>query len=92
MLRNHKYVLDLSDLQYKRVKLHWKVEVFPFYFWFAGSVIIALIYGTIFENIFGSPKERLLNQQIENMKLQYSLIGRELDNSLAQLEQFQAFG
>jgi murein DD-endopeptidase MepM/ murein hydrolase activator NlpD len=35
--------------------------------------------------MFGSPKEKLLSQQVENMKLQYTLIGRELDNSLASL-------
>lgn len=46
---------------------------------------MATIYGTFFENTFGSPKERLLSAQIENMKLQYSLIGRELDNSIATL-------
>ncbi len=88
-MRNRKYVLDLSDLQYKLVKLHWKVKFFRFILGLAVSVIIALFYGSIFENLFGSPKERMLNQQIENMKLQYSLIGRELDNSMAQLNGFR---
>jgi murein DD-endopeptidase MepM/ murein hydrolase activator NlpD len=82
-------VLDLSDLQYKLVKLHWKVKLFRFILGLAVSVIIALFYGSIFENLFGSPKERMLNQQIENMKLQYSLIGRELDNSMTQLNSFR---
>lgn len=55
------------------------------FLWFAGSIIVATIYGTFFENIFGSPKEKILTQQVENLKLQYSLIGRELDNSIASL-------
>ena len=88
-MRNRKYVLDLSDLQYKLVKLHWKVKLFRFILGLAVSVIIALFYGTIFENLFGSPKERMLNQQIGNMKLQYSLIGRELNNSMASLNSFR---
>jgi len=46
---------------------------------------MTMIYGTFYENIFGSPKEKLLKAQIENLKLQYSLIGRELDNSMASL-------
>jgi murein DD-endopeptidase MepM/ murein hydrolase activator NlpD len=55
----------------------------------AGSIIVATLYGTIFENMFGSPKERLLSQQVENLKLQYSLIGRELDNSVESLKSFR---
>jgi flagellar motor component MotA len=34
--------------------------------WFAGSLIVATLYGYFFENMFGSPKEKLLSQQIEN--------------------------
>lgn len=89
MLRNHKYVLDLSDLQYKRVKLPLGKKLLRLLFWFAGSVIVATVYGTFIENIFGSPKEKLLTQQVENLKLQYTLIGRELDNSIAALNSFR---
>jgi murein DD-endopeptidase MepM/ murein hydrolase activator NlpD len=86
---NRKYVLDLCELQYKQVRLHWKVKLIRFILWFAVSIIVAVFYGTIFENIFGSPKEKMLSQQVENMKLQYSLIGRELDNSMASLNSFR---
>ena len=82
-------MLDLSDLQYKRVSLHWKKKVLHIFLWFAGSVIIAVFYATIFENMFGSPKEKLLVQQVENLKLQYTLIGRELDNSIESLNSFR---
>ena len=68
----------------------WKKKLLHIFLWFAGSLIVAAIYGTLFENIFGSPKERLLSQQVENLKLQYTLIGRELDNSLESLRQFKA--
>ena len=85
LLQNKKYVLDFSDLQYKQIRLPWKKKFMHVILWFAASVIVAAIYGTFFENVFGSPKEKLLSQQIENLKLQYSLIGRELDNSVASL-------
>jgi murein DD-endopeptidase MepM/ murein hydrolase activator NlpD len=85
LLRNRKYVLDLSDLQYKQIRLPWKKRFLQILLWFAGSLIVATLYGTFIENMFGSPKEKLLSQQVENMKLQYTLIGRELDNSLASL-------
>ena len=89
MLQNRKYTLDLSDLQYKLVRLPWKIKLFRILTWFAVSVAIALFYVTVFENFFGSPKEKILSQQIDNMKLQYALVGRELDNSIAALNSFR---
>jgi murein DD-endopeptidase MepM/ murein hydrolase activator NlpD len=85
LFRNRKYVLDLSDLQFKQIRLPWKRKALNIILWFGGSLLVATIYGTFFENTFGSPKEKLLSAQIENLKLQYSLIGRELDNSIANL-------
>lgn len=85
MLRNHKYVFDLSDLQFKKVRWPWKKKLLHTSLWLTGSILLTLFYGTLFENIFGSPKEKMLIQQIENMKLQYSMIGRDLDNSIASL-------
>ena len=89
MLRNRKYVLDLSDLQYKLVKLHWKVKLLRFLSWFSVSLIIAVIYCAVFGNIIRSPKEKMLSQQVENFRLQYSLINRELDNSQVFLNSFR---
>jgi murein DD-endopeptidase MepM/ murein hydrolase activator NlpD len=83
--RNRKYVLDLTDLQFKQVRLPWTKKFIRLLLWFAGSVAIASVYGIFFQNIFGSPKEKLLAAQIENLKLQYSLVGRELDNSFTSL-------
>jgi murein DD-endopeptidase MepM/ murein hydrolase activator NlpD len=89
LVRNNKYILDPASLQYKQVKLHWKVKLFRFTLWFAGSIVVALLYGFVFNSTFGSPKQRKLEQQIENLKLQYSLLGRELDNSVATLKNFR---
>ena len=89
LLRNRKYVLDLSDLQFKQIRLPWKKKFLHILLWFAGSLILATLYGTFIENVFGSPKEKVLSQQIENLKLQYTLIGRELDNSIAALNSFR---
>jgi murein DD-endopeptidase MepM/ murein hydrolase activator NlpD len=53
--------------------------------WVSASIVISVFYGTVFEKSFGSPKERMLTQQVENMKLQYSLVGRELESSVSAL-------
>ncbi len=82
-------MLDPSDLQYKQVRLPWKRKILHLLLWVAGSLFIAVIYGKFIENTFGSPKEKMLTQQVENLKLQYTLIGRELDNSIASLNSFR---
>jgi murein DD-endopeptidase MepM/ murein hydrolase activator NlpD len=89
LIRNRKYVLDLSDLQYKQVRLPWKKRLLHILLWFAGSLVLAMLYSTFFENIFGSPKEKMISQQVENLKLQYTLLGRELDYSVAALNSFR---
>jgi murein DD-endopeptidase MepM/ murein hydrolase activator NlpD len=57
--------------------------------WVSLSVAVSLLYGVIFRSVFGSPKEKLLTMQLENIKLQYSIIGRQLDNSVASLNGFR---
>jgi len=57
--------------------------------WIALSVVVSSFYGVVFRSFFGSPKEKLLTMQLEDLKLQYSIIGRQLDNSTASLNSFR---
>ena len=81
-MRKRKYFLDLNDLQYKQVRLSLEKKLLRLVLWFAGTIAIAVFYSTLFHNFFGSPKEALLSQQVGNLKLQYSLANRNMDNSL----------
>ena len=89
MFRNRKYILDMSDLQYKQIRLTFRLKLLRVSLWFCISVIITLVYVYIFRSIFGSPKENLLVQEVDNLKLQYALVGRQLDNSLSMLNSFR---
>ena len=89
LFSNRKYILDLSDLQYKQIRLPWRMKLLRAFMWFVLTVAITLVYVYIFRSIFGSPKEKILTQQVENMKLQYALVGRQLDNSMAMLNSFR---
>ena len=84
-MRNRKYFLDLNDLQFKQVRLTWTKKLLNILFWLAGTITITIIYATVFESLFGSPKEAMLNQQIGNLKFQYSMANRELDLSFSTL-------
>jgi hypothetical protein len=83
---NRKYFLDLSDLQFKQVRLHWKSKLIRFILWPLAAVAVTFFYTAIFNNSLGSSKERTLSQEIENLKLKYSIMGMEIDNSLKILD------
>jgi hypothetical protein len=83
---NRKYFLDLSDLQFKEVRLHWKSKLIRFILSALTVVGVTLFYATIFNNRFGSSKEKVLSQEIESIKLKYSIMGMEIDNSLKILD------
>ncbi len=83
---NRKYFLDLSDLQFKQVRLHWKNKLLRFILWTSVAIVFTLFYTTIFNSRFGSSKERALSQEIGNMKLKYSIMGMQIDNSLKVLD------
>ena len=51
--------------------------------WFALSLFVSFIYISVFRYFFGSPKEKYLSHQVEELKLQYSLAGREIDHSIS---------
>ena len=88
-MSGHKYFLDLSDLQYKQVRLPWKSRLIRITLWLVGSIAVTLLYSVIFDNVFGSPEEQVLNQEIENLKLRYSLIGREIDQSIKEMDNLE---
>jgi murein DD-endopeptidase MepM/ murein hydrolase activator NlpD len=80
-MRNRKYILDISDLQYKQVRLPWKKKFYRVSLWLIVSIAVSVFYITLFENYFGSPKEKKLNQDIENLKLKYSILDRKFENA-----------
>lgn len=88
-MRNRKYFLDLNDLQFKQVRLPWKKKLLHSLFYFGGSIALAALYIIVFHAQFGSPKEKLLRQTIDNIRLEYNLAGRELDNSLEQINRLK---
>jgi hypothetical protein len=57
--------------------------------WITASVIVACLYNLLSDTIVGSPKEKVLSQEIENIKLHYSLLGRQIDNSMKVLNDLQ---
>ncbi len=74
-----KYFLDPIDLQYKQVRLPLKKKLKKLLIWFAGTIIISLFYSSIFGKIFGSPEEKYLRQELENIQFKFSLASRQIE-------------
>lgn len=77
----HKYFLDLHELQFKRIRYPWKARLSRLSLWIAASIVLSVFYNTLFYSHFGSLKAKLLRQEIDDIKLNYSLLSRDIDNS-----------
>jgi murein DD-endopeptidase MepM/ murein hydrolase activator NlpD len=89
LAQKQRYELDLFDLQYKLVRLPWKTRLRRIISGFAVSIAVSAFYIYIFTSNFGSPKEKLLDKHLENMKLQYSLLSMQMNNAEAALNSFR---
>jgi murein DD-endopeptidase MepM/ murein hydrolase activator NlpD len=85
-MRKKRYILDSSDLQYKLIRLPWEQKLLRASLWFVASIGVSVIYLTIFEKNFGSPKEKKLGQDIESMKLKYSMLDRKYENAFKTID------
>jgi len=81
MLRKRNYVFDTDNLQFMRHRRNRSEKLLRFSLMFALSIVATLVYSVIFHRFFGSPKEELLQQQVDEIKLSYSLLERQIDRS-----------
>jgi hypothetical protein len=73
-----KYKFNPDSLSFDRIRLGIRTLLFRSLAYFVGSVIIALIYWTVFAAFFDSPKEKALKREVQQMTIQYELIHREM--------------
>jgi hypothetical protein len=81
MLKRRNYVFDAANLQFMRHRRNTREKLIRLSVWFVLSILMTVIYAFIFHRLFGSPKEDLLAQKVDEMKLKYSLLERKIDYS-----------
>jgi Peptidase family M23 len=84
-----RYKFNPHSLSFDKVRLSAKTLLFSFLGYFAGSVIISIIYWAVFASFFDSPKEKALKREVAQLTLQYDLIHREMGNVETILEGLQ---
>lgn len=75
-----KYKFNPESLNFVRIRLGIGEILLRSLAYLIGSVIIAGIYWVIFASFFDSPKEKMLQREIQQLTLQYDLINREMGN------------
>ena len=45
----------------------------------AASIVIAVVYYMVYSHIYDTPKERILSDQLENLKFKYQILSQELE-------------
>ena len=85
-MRHRKYILDPSDLQYKLIRLHWKQKLLRAFLWFTASIVVSVFYLTVYVNNYGSPKAGNLSQDVEKIKLRYSILDKRYENAFKTID------
>ncbi len=84
-----KYKFDPDSLSFDKIRLGIKTLFLRSLAFFAGSVLIAIVYWVAFASFFDSPKEKALKREVAQMAIQYDLIHREMADVENVLEDLQ---
>jgi murein DD-endopeptidase MepM/ murein hydrolase activator NlpD len=80
-MRKRKYILDSTSLQFLQHRPVWTDRLLRVSAGFGVSILIAFVYIFIFNHLFGSPKEKILNRQLDELKFNYVMLDRKMDKT-----------
>ncbi|MDM8001473.1 MAG: M23 family metallopeptidase [Bacteroidota bacterium] len=90
MFRRKNYVFDHANLQFMQHRRKGSEKLLRFALWFSLSIVSTLFYSLVFHRLFGSPKEELLQQQVDELKLRYTLLEKHIDRSSAAVAEMRS--
>lgn len=90
MLRRKNYVFDHANLQFMQHRRKGSEKLLRFALWFSLSIVTTLFYSLVFHRLFGSPKEELLQQQVDELKLRYTLLEKHIDRSSSAIAEMRS--
>tara|TARA_B100000945_G_C20411108_1_gene612612 strand:- start:977 stop:1948 length:972 start_codon:yes stop_codon:yes gene_type:complete len=84
-----KYYYDTKTLSYKQIKLSKAKKIINLFFFLLGSAFTGLLMILIFFYFFDSPKEKILNREIQQLRTQYKIIEKKLSQVESVLDDIQ---
>ncbi len=85
-----KYILDSSTLQFLQHRPAWTDRLLRASIGFGISILVAVVYIFIFNRLFGSPKEKMLADKLEETKLEFALLEHRMDNASVMLKDLRS--
>ena len=73
-----KYYYDTKTLSYKRIELNGLNKLKRLFYFLFGSAFVGLIMVIVFFQFFDSPKEKMLNREIDNLTTQFNIVDEKL--------------
>lgn len=84
-----KYYYDTKTLSYKRIELSVANKIKKILYFLFGSALIGVFMVVIFLQFFDSPKEKILNREIQQLSIQYKIIQNKLEKAEIVLDDLQ---
>lgn len=75
-----KYQYNPETLSYDKVSVSPKEKILKWGTLFVASILISGAYFFVYSRLYETPKERTLNHQLENIKLNYQILSQDLDH------------
>lgn len=81
-----KYYYDPKTLSYRKIEKRARHKIRNTSIFLASSAIMGILFYLVADNFINSPKEKRLIREVENMKIQYEILNRKMDQAATVLE------
>ncbi len=84
-----KYRFNTKTLSYEKIELGWKQKLFRLSSFLVASAFLGLIFYVLAARFIDSPKEKLLKRENNQLKAQYNLLDKRMDQVADVLDDIQ---
>jgi murein DD-endopeptidase MepM/ murein hydrolase activator NlpD len=88
-LARTKYRFNTKTLSYEKIELDWKQKLFRVSTFLVAAVFMGFVIYVLAARLIDSPKEKLLKKENSELKSQYELLNRRMEQATAVLEDIQ---
>ena len=75
-----KYRYNPETLSYVKVTVSPKKRLIKLGIMFAASIVISVVYYVVYSQLYDTPKERILNNELEHIRFKYQMLSQTLDH------------
>jgi murein DD-endopeptidase MepM/ murein hydrolase activator NlpD len=84
-----RYRFNPESLSFDKVKVTYKAWAYKILTYFFAGAVIAVLYNTMFAYFFDSPREKVLRRENEQLKFQYQMLNKRMDQLNEELSDLQ---